>query len=298
MHTPRTTLKLASIALLIAGAARADTVAFVHAGSIYGDEKKAPLRDPDGVGCSEAGALVVADSGNGRLVRYAYKDGQLSGGTEVRAAQLTYPTRVQIDGKGNLFVLDRKARRIARLDPSGRFQSFVEAKGAKAPVVPGAFKLDRADNLYVQDLGSHSILVLDPSGNVTRKLDLPGEARSVTDIAVDPAGSVFVVDGGMAVVWVAEKGTGPFKAITKSMREYLSFPGYITPARGRLFVVDQNGHGLVTLGADGSFQGRQLGMGWNDGLLYYPSQLCFTDAGVAFVADRSNHRVQIFKTGK
>ncbi len=63
---------------------------------------------------------------------------------------------------------------------------------------------------------------------------------------------------------------------------------------GRLLLVDQHGQGLVVLGLDGAFQGRFLAMGWSEGAVYYPSQLCVSDAGTAFVADRGNHRVQLF----
>ena len=37
--------------------------------------------------------------------------------------------------------------------------------------------------------------------------------------------------------------------------------------RGTLYVVDENGGGIVILGRDGSYMGRQLSLGWNEGLL-------------------------------
>jgi len=59
--------------------------------------------------------------------------------------------------------------------------------------------------------------------------------------------------------------------------------------------VDQNGGGVVVLGQDGSYRGRQLGMGWKEGLLYYPSQMCVSGGEIAVIADRENSRVQVFK---
>jgi hypothetical protein len=64
--------------------------------------------------------------------------------------------------------------------------------------------------------------------------------------------------------------------------------------RGKLFVVDQNGNAVVRLGTDGSFQGRDLAIGWHDGAVYYPAQLCINKGGDVFLADRANNRVQIF----
>jgi hypothetical protein len=60
-------------------------------------------------------------------------------------------------------------------------------------------------------------------------------------------------------------------------------------------VVDQNGSGVVLLGRDGSFKGRKLKMGWKEGELRYPSDICLDDKGDVFIADRGNNRVQIFK---
>jgi len=35
-------------------------------------------------------------------------------------------------------------------------------------------------------------------------------------------------------------------------------------------------------------------MGWNEGLLNAPSQMCINGKGQAFIADRGNSRVQVF----
>ncbi len=71
-----------------------------------------------------------------------------------------------------------------------------------------------------------------------------------------------------------------------------------TDNRGAIYIVDENGGGIVMLGRDGSFMGRQLSMGWNEGLLYYPSQMSINEKGEVFIADRGNSRVQIFSQVK
>ncbi len=296
-NTKRALLGLSAATVLAAGGARAAPPAFVHAATILQDEQQAPLRFPEGVACTSDGTVVVADSGNGRLVRFAYRDGQVSGGTPVVLKEVPYPTRLQIDGKGNILVLDRKARRIARLDPTGTFVAYVDVKAPSgASALVGSFKLDGSDNLFAQDLASNKVLVLSPAGAATRQLDLP--AGAVTDIAVDAAGKIYALDAASASVWIADRGATAFKPLATGMREYLSFPAYVTVTGGRLLVMDQNGHGMVMLGLDGSYQGRQLGLGWSNGFLYYPAQICLSEKGFAVVADRSNNRVQIFKTGK
>ena len=284
--------------LLAAGTVRAEPVGFAFEQSIYQDSKEAPLKGPEGVACSDT-ALVVADSGNKRLITFTLKDGRLSLGTEVKLTQLTYPTRLQLDSKGGIFALDGKTRKIVRMDPKGVYAGTVEVKGvpSASSIVPASFKLDAADALYLLDVAGHRVLVLDATGTVTRQLELPATGE-FTDVAVDLAGTIFAVDGVNAALWSAEKNATTFAVVAKSMKDKMNFPASMVSSKGKLFLVDQYGNGIVTLGIDGSYQGRQLAIGWNDGSVYYPSQLCMTEGGAAFLADRNNNRVQYFSLAK
>jgi streptogramin lyase len=189
---------------------------------------------------------------------------------------------------------------VFRVDPKGAVLGTLELKaGASAlNALPVAFKVDGADNVWVVDAVGARVVAFDPAGKVTRPIDLPKGTAAITDLHVDVGGSVYVLDGSQAAIWVAEKGAQAFKPFMASMKDKMSFPVYLTGAKGRLYVVDQNGNGVVVLGADGSYQGRQLGIGWGDGFVYYPAQMCVNGLGDVFVADRGNHRVQIFSTGR
>jgi streptogramin lyase len=295
----RPALAPALLALGLAAVPAAARAQLVFDRAIYQDDKEGALRYPEGVACNDSGTVVVADTGNGRLLGYVYRDGVLTGGVPMKPEQLAYPTRVQIDSKGNIWVLDQKARKIVRLDAKGAFVGALEVKaGASiASSLPVSFKLDAADDVYALDVVARRVVVMDPSGTVKRQLELPKGKGIFTDLHVDSAGTVYVVDGVNASVWAVEKGGQSFRALTQPMEDKMNFPVYITGVRGKLYVVDQNGNGIVVLGTDGSYQGRQLAIGWSDGLVYYPSQLCVNGKGEAFVADRSNHRVQVFSVG-
>jgi hypothetical protein len=67
-----------------------------------------------------------------------------------------------------------------------------------------------------------------------------------------------------------------------------------TDNRGRIYLVDRNGGSIIILGQDGSLLGRQSGMGWKEGRLNYPAQMCISNKGEVFIADTMNHRIQIF----
>ncbi len=294
------TLKTKAVLVALAAGLPAIAVAATPAGAkyqktIHVDAAEKPLREPEGVACDERGALVIADTGNGRLLTYTWKDGALTGGAQVRLAQLTYPFRVQIDSKGFVVALDRRSKKIVRLDEKGGFGGYVEPKGAPAPIVPLAFRVGPGDDLYVLDVTAAKVSVLGADGTFKREVPLPAGANGITDVAVDSGGRMYAVDAITAIVYAADKDAKAFNALSKSLKESISFPTYIAPDnRGKLYLVDQNGHAVVRLGVDGSFQGRELTGGWVDGELHYPAQFCVNSANDLFVADRENNRVQIF----
>lgn len=269
--------------------------------AIYFDEKGASIRQPEGVACNEGSTLIVGDTGNGRLLRYTVAENDLRPAGEIRAPQLSYPLRVQMNSKGDIFALDGKQLRIARFGPGGEFKGYVSPEGIPSPAsfIPRGIKMDRTDNMYILDIFSARVLVLNPEGKYQRHLELPRDFGFFSDLAVDFKGTIFLVDSVRATVSVAAKDAKGFSPLTKGLKEHLSFPVYITTdSRGVLYLVDQNGGGVVILGQDGSFLGRQLAMGWNPGLLYYPSQICLNEKGQVFIADRGNNRVQVFSIVK
>jgi sugar lactone lactonase YvrE len=289
-------MAILALAALAAAPSAARAAAWKHELSIYQDDKEGPLKAPEGVACGDKGAIVIADTGNGRLLTYSYRDGKLTGGTSVRLAEASYPVRVQIDSKGNVLVLDRKSRRIVRVDAAGRFAGAVEWRGivGGAAVAPGGFKVDPSDSLVVLDVAARRVLVAEQGGKVLREIPLPRGDEEFTDVAVDGNGRIFAVDAVGARLWMADKGAKAFAPIGVSLKDRVSFPIYLVESRGRLYLVDQNGNGIALLGPDGTFQFRELEMGWSDGRVYYPNQMCVTDEGLAVVADRNNNRVQIF----
>jgi hypothetical protein len=269
--------------------ARAESVVFTYTEAVYVDAKEAPLKAPEGVACNDAGGLVVADTGNARLLNYTVKDDGIAAVAEIKAPQLVAPVRVQLDPKGGMVVLDRKGSRLVRFDAKGTYAGAIEPKGdLPGTFTPVSFKLDADRNVWVLD-GAGRVVVLDPEGKLLRTLDLP--KGMFTDLAVDGGGVVYAVDAVQGMVWSADKAATAFKPLSKSLKDEMSFPGYLLAAKGKLLLVDQVGHGVVVLGMDGSFQGRQLSYGAAEGLLQYPGQLCLTESGDAFLADRNNNRV-------
>lgn len=293
-------LVIALVFGLATGSAHAgDTLKLRPIQSGYVDGKGAGLNAPEGVGSDGKSLLVVADTGNGRLVRYNIAGGSLVPGDAISLTQLPYPVRVRVNSKGEIFALDGKLRKIARISPSGEFKGYVDPTGMAGQriMVPRSLQIDSSDNLYILDVSSARVLVLDPEGKFQREIPFPKGYGFFSDFALDAGGNLFFVDSVQRKIFTAPKGTGTISPLTEILKEDFNFPVSIAADnRGNLLVVDQNGSGIAIFGLDGSYRGRQSSMGWKEGFLRYPSQICVTGNGFVFIADRGNNRIQMYST--
>lgn len=283
--------------LAVAAPARAQQVIFTYEQTLY--DGKGPLKAPEGLACTERGYLVVGDTGNKRLLLFNVREGRVSGGEEIVIPQLTQPVRVQVDSRGNILALDGKLHRVVRIASNGTFEKVVEPTGMPglSSVVVGAFKVDAKDTVWLLDIAGRRVLMVDASGAFAGEVPLPKDSVAIMDLALDVGGNLYAVDAVAGTIWIADKGGNGFRALATNLKDKMNFPTGITASRGRLFIVDRHGNGVVVFGVDGSYMGRQLSVGWTNGLVNYPGQLCLTDSGAAYLADTLNNRVQVFSTG-
>jgi len=272
-----------------------------YVSSFQADEKGNMFKTPKGVTCTNDSLLVIADTGNGRLLKYTNQNGLFVIGGEYRITGLSSPSKVQISSTGELFVLDEGEPRIARLSAAGEFVAYIKPTGQPDPgsFIPRSFALDARDNVYILDILAERVLVLDPAGKLLREVKFPKNYGFFSDLAVDQGGTVFLIDTVQCMVYSAGAQAQAFTALTGKLKEYLLFPTSITlDSAGLLYITDQNGGAILVTNPAGNVLGRQLGTGWKEGFLRYPSQVCITAAGDLFVADRENNRIQQFSIVK
>lgn len=275
----------------------ADSVKLKPLGGATQDAGNLPLKNPEGVACGK-GVILVADTGNGRFVRYTLANDELKNGVEVKVAQVSYPLRLKATAKDKYLVMDGKSHKIARLAADGSFLAYLEYQNVPAPaeIVPRSMAVDAKDNIYILDVLGERVLVLDPDGKYIRHLSIPKEYGFVSDLAVDQKGAIFVLDSQNARVYKAAPEALSFQPFASGLQIYLSFAVTIDiDSQGRVYLLDQNDSAVVLIGPDGSFQGRYLSFGWKGGLLNSPTQECITENGTLVIADRNNSRIQIFK---
>lgn len=277
------------------------TVKYMNIMSVYSDEKGGGLRNPEGVACNEESRFIAADTANHRLLQYTLQDRMLTAGPEIVAPQVTYPVLVKLNSKNEIFALDGKQRRVARLSPEGTFIGYLEPSEIPSPAsyAVKSFEIDKDGNIYILDILSERVIVLNPEGTYRTHINFPGSYGFFSDIAVDFKGNILLLDSVQARVYTAAKGAAVFSPLTEGMKEQMRFPTNITTDnRGRIYLTDRNGSRVMVIGQDGSFLGQMSELGWKEGLLNYPSQICINGKGEVFVADTNNHRVQIFRLVK
>jgi hypothetical protein len=300
----RTFIKYGLLVLMLAApltSFAADTLKLRYINYAAMDSKGVALKLPEGVACSDT-ELIVADTENDRLVRYSYQEKNLKGGDEIKVSQIAFPVRLQLNSKGEIFVLDGRTHIVVRLSSDGAFIGNVDPQGVSAPAnfVIKSFKIDTNDNIYLVDIFGERVLKLDPAGKLISQIPFPKGFGFMTDVAVTLGGDILLLDSVKSIVYVSKKDSPAFVPFTKEMSGYMNFASYIVTnsSSADIYLLDEDGGAVVVVGPDGSFKGRQLSLGWKPGLLYYPTQMCMNKKGDVFIADRNNSRVQIFENVK
>jgi sugar lactone lactonase YvrE len=262
--------------------------------SVYDDGKEAGLKHPEGVACTDE-YFIVADTGNNRLVKYTFAD-KVAKAAEPEIPVIS-PLVVQVNTKGEIYVLDGKDRRIKIFNADGTEKGNLTPKGSPVArkMVPRSFKIDQNDKIYILDISDEVVLILDPEGNYLKHIPLPEQAGFCSDLGINSQGTVFLVDSTEVNVYAAAADADQFSLLSKGTKEYANFPTNIALDKsGIIYLVDKHGGNIVILNPDGTFLGHKFGYGWKESQFYYPAQLCISPAGNFFIADRGNSRVQAF----
>lgn len=163
------------------------------------------LFGPRGLAFDLDGNLVVADTGNKRIIRFTssgeYVD-QVGGGGVV-AGRFEEPTDVAVDPTdGSILVADAWNQRVQRLGSDLRYQSEFAVPGwAGRDIYQKPYLAVAADGtIYTTDPGTAQVVTFDRDGKVRSAFGGPGtEATQIgmpNGIAIDLAGaSVLVADG-------------------------------------------------------------------------------------------------------
>jgi hypothetical protein len=195
-------------------------------GTNNGTGNEARFRSPNGAAVDEGGNVYVADSGNhtirkitpaGVVTTLAGSAGKAgtNDGTGA-AARFNNPTRVAVDGVGNVYVSDSINHAIRIVTPAGAVTTLAGLAGTSGTNdgtgrtarfnLPIGVAVDGGGNVFVADTYNHTIRKITPAGAVTTVAGLGGYSGSADGnsniarfnypgaVAINSSNELFVVD--------------------------------------------------------------------------------------------------------
>jgi DNA-binding beta-propeller fold protein YncE len=161
---------------------------------------KGEFDSPTGIAVDGNGNILVADTNNGRIERFALTGAFLSilGSKGSGHGQLGQPNGIAIDRTGNIYVAEASNHRVQKLTPDGTF--IAEWKGpAPGFYGPRRIAIGPDDSIYVVDQGHTRIVKFSPDGQVLTvwgsKGIGDGQFDDHTSVAVDATtNKVYVAD--------------------------------------------------------------------------------------------------------
>ncbi len=193
-----------------------------------GPAAEAELNLPSGIAADGAGLLYIADSGNHRIravnrgaaplraagvtiapgeIRSVAGDGTLGfagDGGPATAARLAYPAELELDGAGNLLVVDTFNQRVRRIDlRTGAISTLIhgrrsgldprEAATRWAVSIVGLGVTPSRDIVYT-DRVDRSLHLLSPQGEDSILYTARAGEAGLGSVAVGPGGEIYVAD--------------------------------------------------------------------------------------------------------
>ena len=257
-----------------------------------GKATEARLKLPAGLTIDRKGNLYIADRNNHRIRKVDSRGnittvagngtaGFSGDGGKATEAQLSRPSGVAVDDKGNLYIADRSNDRIRVVNSKGIITTFAGDgvdgfKGDSGPAAqaqlskPFGLALDKKGNLYIADRGNNRVRRINPQG--------------IIHTVAGDGGFFFMGDNGPAY------------------RASIAGPtGVAVDKNGVLYIADRNNNRIRSVDTQGMIRtiagtGHQDYNGDSemarDTNLHLPFGVALDQDGKLLVVDRSHYRIR------
>ncbi len=284
---------------------------------------------PMGVAFGPEGRIYVTDAGNNRVAvfsrrgRFLFEFGEfgvakpLPGGTASwEPGRLNYPTGIDVDEDGDVYVADFRNDQIQVFDSEGRFlRRFPDphlpvGQGSAGQDGTGIAVTDvsvRGDLVYATD--TYQVVIFTKAGEFVRQFGRPGPRPQDLDhpngVAVAEDGTIYVADSNHnRLTAFSPEGTAlwnvgsPIGFADVADEEGLGLPrGVAVLADGRVAVADAFNFEVVLVSPQGRIISRLGRRGDRPAELDFPNDVDAQGADLV-IADRGNDRVQLVRVVK
>lgn len=169
---------------------------------------------------------------------------------------------VALNSKGNIFVFNRSRHALLEFSGEGKYIRLL-AEGIFTN--PHGLRIDAEDNIWTTDNVLHIVVKMDPNGRVLMVLGIKDRNKEWHDY-----GHLRCFDEPNDIAF------GP---------------------KGEIYVTQGHGKGesrVLKFDAEGNFLKTWGGEGAGPGQFNVPHSIVIDDAGLLYIADRSNQRIQVF----
>ncbi len=256
------------------------------------------------VTATNAGGAVSAASAHSTTVvevppTYASQLGSAGSGN----GQMSAPSGVARDGKGNLWVLEALNNRVQKFNEKGEYVKQFGSKGSGTGQLsaPDGLALDAKGNVWVADTGNNRVEEFNEKGEYVNAFGStgkePGQFNTPQGLVVDAKGNVWVADSGNSRVQeFNEKGeylkqTGVRGAGNGQLENPF---GVAIDSKGNVWVVDHGNNRLEEFNEKGEYIKTVGSEGTGDGEFKEPEGITIDASGNVWVGDSGNFRVEEF----
>lgn len=256
------------------------------------------------------GRVYVSDTGSRSIAVFDIPGQRFFKFGDEAAGQLKTPMGLDVDGAGNVYVVDNSARQVQVYNGDGKHLRTIAGDG-QSFVRPSGIAVDaKGERIYVVDTGGvdsdkHRVRVFDAQTG-QHLLDFgkrgtgPGELNLPRDVTIGKDGLLYVVDGGNFRVQIFRPDgsfVSTFGAIGRQGGQFSRPKEAATDAQGNVYIVDS---------AFGNFQiftpGGELllavgSRSERDGMAKYmlPSGIAVDGDGRVYMTDQFFRKVDVYR---
>jgi class 3 adenylate cyclase/sugar lactone lactonase YvrE len=274
------------------------------AGATYGGtgSGRGRLNGATGLAVDGRGHIYVADTSNHRIEEF------FTSGAPPRTLttmpqpvnQPSGPTGIATDSAGRIYVSATQLSDIRVLSASGRLLRTISGPGTGAGRLagPGQIAVDvNGKHVYVFDQGSR-LQEFSASGQLRRVLAPakgPGAFTTATSMAVDPHGTLYVVDAGQNRIEKLLLNATSFVPVRVGRPPTLSQPsGIAVDGKGFVYAADFGHSRIWELSSAGRLLEVLAVDGKGSGALSSPNAVAAGPSGAVYVADTGNSRIAVY----
>lgn len=211
--------------------------------------------------------------------------------------QFNTPVDVDVDGDGNVYVVDQGNYRIQKFTGSGTFltQWGAYGYGDGEFTVPSGLVVTSGGEVDVADQGNNRVQRFTTTGSLLGEWGSLGSGNGQftfpQGIAAGAGGEILVADTGNDRV---QRFTATGSYLGQWSSQFSKPIGIDVDSEGDVYVVDQNNHRVQAFTSTGTYLTQWGSQGVGDGEFSYLEGVAVGPDDEVFVTDLFNHRVQRF----